>query len=224
MQKLMKNWVFTLVTCALLAALSVLMFLDGFDVGGLYIAERVLHLMAAVALSLYVAFALFPLTARYKGKLRIFVLGEIAILLFTAFAHLCMEWMTLPLISSLEVCAVVGLAIWLRGAVGTVQAYLSAASDDPKARIPLWRLLLCILLCAVGVWQVVDPLFSDDAFVFVIATVAAVMAILFAFLTISNHKAGAATRNEKKKAKQAKKAEQKAEEEKNLLPAATTEK
>ena len=220
----MKNWVFTLITCILLAALSVLMFLDGFDVGGLYIAERVIHLIAAVALVLYVVFALFPLVARYKGKMRAFMIGEIVILLVTALAHLCMEWITLPLISSLGVCAVVGLALWLRGAVETVHAYLSAASTSAKSRVPLWCLLLYILLSAVGVWQMVRPSISDDAFVFVIASVAAVMAVLFAFLTVSNRKAGASARNAKKAAKQEKKAIEKAAQETNLLPEKTEEK
>ena len=33
MQKLMKNWIFTLVTCVLLAILAVLAFLDSLGVG-----------------------------------------------------------------------------------------------------------------------------------------------------------------------------------------------
>ena len=149
MQKLIKNWVFTLVTCILLTILAVLMFLDGFDVGGLHIGERLIHLAAAIALTLYVVFALFPLTWRYKGTLRAFVVGEIVIMLLTAVAHICMEWFTIPLISSLQVCSVLGLALWLRGVVETVHAYLSAAEQEAEKRIPLWKLLLYILLSAV---------------------------------------------------------------------------
>ena len=123
MQKLMRKWIFTLITCILLTVLAVLMFLDGFDIGGLYIGGRLIHLVAAIALLLYVIFALFPMMVRYKGILRIFVIGEIAILALTAVAHIFVGWFRIPLISSLEVCSVLGLALWLRGCMETVHAY-----------------------------------------------------------------------------------------------------
>ncbi len=198
MQKLMKNWIFTLITCILLSILAVLMFLDGFDVGGLHIGDRIIHLMAAISLSLYVIFALFPLTVRYKGALRPFVIGEIVILAITAVAHVCMEWFVIPLISDLEVCSVLGLAIWLRGAVEIVHAYFSASNADPKKRVPLWKLLAYILLCAVGVWQLIAPIISDRSFIFVIAVAATVMAVIFGCLTYMNRKAGAEERKKKK--------------------------
>lgn len=207
MQKLMKNWIFTLITCILLTVLAVLMFLDGFEVGGLHIGARLIHLIAAIALSLYVIFALFPLSVRYKGTLRIFVLVEIVLLSLTAVAHLCMEWFMIPLLSSLEVCSVLGFALWLRGVVETVHAYLSAADADPKKRIPLWKLLAYILLCAVGVWQLIAPSVSDRAFIFVIAAAATVMAGIFAWMTASNRKDSAPERKAKKEAKLAKKQE-----------------
>lgn len=205
MQKLMKNWIVTLVTCILLTVLAVLMFLDGFDVGNLHIGDRLIHLVAAIALALYVIFALFPLTVRYKGTLRVFVLVEIALLTVTAVAHICIEWFAIPLISDLEVCSVLGLAIWLRGAVETVHAYLSAAEKDAKLRVPLWKLLGYILLCAVGVWLLIVPVISDRAFVFVIAAAATVMAVIFGCLTYVNRKAGAEERKAKKAEKLAKK-------------------
>lgn len=206
MQKLMKNWIFTLITCILLSVLAVLMFLDGFDVGGLHIGARLIHLVAAIALVLYVIFALFPLSVRYKGTLRAFAIGEIVLLGLTAVAHICMEWFMIPLISSLEVCAVLGLALWLRGAVETVHAYLSAADEDPKKRVPLWKLLCYILLCAIGVWQVIAPSVSDRTFIFVIAVASVVMAAIFGWITATNRKAGEEARKEKKAAKAAKKA------------------
>lgn len=198
MQKLMKNWIFTLITCILLAVLAVLTFLDGFDVGGLHIGDRIIHLVAAIALALYTVFAIFPLTVRYKGVLRAFVIGEIAILTLTAVAHVCMEWFAIPLISDLEVCAVLGLAIWLRGAVEIVHAYLSGEEKGIKPRVPLWKLLAYILLCAVGVWQLIAPIISDRSFIFVIAAAATVMAVIFGCLTYTNRKAGAEERKKKK--------------------------
>lgn len=206
MQKLMKNWIFTLVACVLTAILAVLMFLDGFDVGGLHIADRMLHLIAALALLVYAALALFPLLLRYHGVLRGFLLGEIAILLLTALAHACAEWFAVPLIGDMEVCAVLGLALWLRATVEILHAYLSATERESDDCVPLWRLLLYVLLSAVGVWQMVRPLISDRGFIFAIGAAAGVMALLFAIMTLSNRKASAPARAAKKQ----KRAEQKA--------------
>jgi hypothetical protein len=225
MQKLMKNWIFTLVGCILLAILATFMFLDGFDVGGLHVVDRMLHLVAAGALVIYTAFVLFPLVGRYGGVLRIFVLGEIAVLLLVALAHACVEWVAVPLICSMEVCAVLGLALWLRATVEIVHAYLSGASGE--GRVPLWRLLLCVFLSAVGVWQMADPLIADKHFAFAIGTAAAVMALLFAGVTISNRRASAPARAAKKKEREEKagdvSGELSAAEDTAALPATTEE-
>lgn len=217
MQKLMKKWVFTLVVCILLAVLAVLMFLSGFKVGKLNIGGDILHIVAAVALILYVFFALFPQMWRYRGALQGFAIGEVVILLLTAVAHIFMGYVTIPLISSLEICSVLGLALWLRGVVETVHAYLSNAKDasDPK-RIPLWQLLLYILLSAFGVWQLVSPLLPDKFFVFAIGTASAVIAVIFGIYTVNNRKDTAAERKAKKEAKAKKQAEKEAQKEKKL--------
>ena len=215
MQKLMKNWVFTLIVCILLAILAVLMFLSGFKVGNLHIGEEILHIVAAVALTIYVIFALFPLVARYRGALQGFVVGEVIILLLTAVAHIIMNFgIKIPLLSSLDVCSVVGLALWLRGVVETVHAYLSNAHANTAKRIPLWQLLLYILLSAVGVWQLVKPLLKDEIFIFIIGTAAAVIAVIFGYATAMNRKATSAERMAKREKKAKEKAAARAEREK----------
>ena len=201
-KKLIKNWIFTLVVCILLTVLAVLMVLDGLDVGGMRIGARFIHLLTAIALLLYVAFALIPLSVRYKGTLRAFALGEIGILVFTAVAQICTEWFRVPLFSSLAVCSVLGLTLWLRGTVETVHAYLSAADKKPKNRMPLWKLLLYILLSAVGVWQLIAPSVANRSFIFVIAIAAITIAVIFACTTAANYKLGEAGRKAKKKTKQ----------------------
>jgi hypothetical protein len=206
----MKNWIFTLITCILLAILGVLMFLSGFEVGGMHIGRDIIHIVAAVALVLYTVFALFPLVVRYRGILQGFVMGEVVILLLTAVAHIFMEYFAIPILSDLAVCSVLGLALWLRGAVETVHAYLSMREEDVKKRIPLWRLLLYILLSAVGVWQIAKPLVSDRVFIFVIGTISFIVAVIFGYATAMNRKAGADARLAKKAEKQKRKAEKKA--------------
>jgi Na+-transporting methylmalonyl-CoA/oxaloacetate decarboxylase gamma subunit len=211
MQKLMKNWVFTLIVCILLAALAILMFLSGFKVGGLKIGNNILKIVAAAALTIYTVLAIAPLAVRYRGALQGFAIGECAILLVTALALVIINFGTsIPLLSNLDIFSVVGLALWLRGVVETVHAYLSMASSDKEKRLPLWRLLLYILMSAVGVWQLVSPILPDKTFVFVVAGVATVMAVIFACATYVNRRAGAEVRRAKKAEKAKKKAEKQA--------------
>ena len=199
MQKMMKSWVFTLIVCILLAMFAVLMFLSGFKAGGLHIGQSILHLIVAVGLVIYAIFTLCPMVVRCRGILQIFVFGELVILLLTAAAHVLVNYgIKIPLLVGLEVFSVVGLALWLRGAVETVHAYLSNAAERSEERVPLWRLLCYILLCAVGVWQLVDPLISDDVFIFLIGAAAALCAALFGYFTAMNRKATAEVRRAKK--------------------------
>ena len=68
MQKLMRNWIFTLVVCILLAMFAVLLLLDNLGVTGeKYIAYQVIHVMTAVALAIYVILALCPMVPRERG-------------------------------------------------------------------------------------------------------------------------------------------------------------
>lgn len=206
MQKLMKNWIFTMITCILLLMFAVLMVLDGLDVGGLHIGDRLIHLLAAIALVIYVVFALFPLVMRYRGVLRGFVIGEVTILLVTALAQLFTEWVNVPLISSMQVCSVLGLAMWLRGVVQTVRAYLSGVGEGAEPRIPLWKLLLYVLLSTLGVWQLAAPSIADKTFILVIGLLAGVMGVIFACITYHNRKESAPERAAKKQVRMEKKA------------------
>ena len=87
MEKLMKNWIFTLIVCILLAILAVLMILGALMPEKLPIAEGLLHIVVAVILLFYTIFALFPLVVRYRGAAQAFVIGETALLLLIKVRH-----------------------------------------------------------------------------------------------------------------------------------------
>ena len=206
MQKLVKNWIFTLIVCILLAMFAVLLVIDNLGLlGERYVAYSVLHVLTAVALAVYVVLALCPMVPRYKnGSGRLFLLIEIAVLLVTVVSQIGVEFFRdLPLLSDLPVCSVLGLALWLRASVLTLRAYLlqgiaanvplvAEQTDAPApaapVRVPLWRVCLYILLGAVGVWQMVSPLIKDKHIVYGIAAAAAVFATIFAVLTVQNQK------------------------------------
>ena len=189
MQKMMKNWIFTLIVCILLSVLSVLMFLDGFGVGDLYIGQQIIHILTAVTLLLYVIFAVIPLVARYRHKgVRGFLIAEIAILLLTVFAQGFGSAVRIPFFSDMQACSVVGLALWLGCAMQLIRAYLVKGVEEQK-QVPLWLFCIYILLGAAGVWQIVDPLIEDRYFIFGIAVLSLVFAVTFGVFTAQNRKA-----------------------------------
>ena len=196
MQKLMKNWIFTMVTCILLALLTVVMLLGAFEVKGFTLANDILHLLVAVILAIYIVFTLFPLIARYRGVMQIFVSIEI-VLLMLAMVALAFAQVNVPFFSALQVCSVVGLAIWLRGAVEIVHAYILQGTDNKK-KTPLWALCLYILLCAFGVWQMAKPTIADKHFLFVIGGIALVMAAIFGYATVQNRRSSGGRKKKKK--------------------------
>lgn len=188
MQKLMKNWIFTLIVCILLSILAVLMILDGFGVGDVYLGQQILHILAAVVLSLYLIFALFPLLKTYRGTVQAFLICEIVLLLVAVVAQACQQFFRIPILAEMQVCSILGLALWLRGVVKTVHAYVLNGTANAK-KIPLWQLCCYILISAVGVWQMVDPLVKDRYFIFCIGAAALVTAAIFGYATVQNRKA-----------------------------------
>lgn len=199
MQKLMKNWIFTLITCILLAVLTTIMLLGAFELKGFTLARDILHLLVAVVLALYVIFALFPMLARYRGVPQLFVGVEIALLILTMIA-LVFAQINVPFFSTLQVCSVVGLALWLRGSVEVVHAYVLQGIQDKK-KTPLWALCLYILLSAFGVWQMAKPTIEDKHFLFVIGGISLVMAVIFGYATAQNRRAAGGKRSKKAKKK-----------------------
>ena len=186
MQKLFKNWIFTLIVCILLALLAAVMFLGAFEVKGFTLARDILHLLVAIILGIYVVLGLFPTLVRYRGVIRIFVVVEILLMILSMVA-LAFAQVNMPFFSSLQACSVVGLALWARGAVEIVHAYLLQGSSSAR-RIPLWGLGCYILLCAFGMWQLARPSIADKHFLFVIGGVALIMTMIFAFATAQNRR------------------------------------
>ena len=136
MQRIMKNWIFTMVTCILLAILAVLMFLDGAGIGDLYIGRQIIHVLTAVSLLIYIILALCPLVPKYHTRSgRTFLIGEIVILTVTAVAQIGVEMFNVPVLSKLEVCSVLGLAVWLRSSVMIVRAYLVQGIVKPAEQV-----------------------------------------------------------------------------------------
>ena len=215
MRKVMKNWIFTLVVCILLAALATVLFLD---VNGIfaeqYIAVQYINFLTAAVLLIYVAIGVIPMFTYYRGRNIFFLIVEILVMATMIFALVGVEWFEwIPVIPP---CSAVGFAIWIRSSVLIVRAYLqqdpppvesrpmlrAADEEDPEviakmrarekritARTPLWMLCAMILLSAVGVWQMAAPILNELVFAWVIAIMISVVTIVFVVLTVQNFRA-----------------------------------
>ena len=182
MQKMLKNKIVTLALAVLLAALAVLLLLDGFGVGHLYVGRQILHPLAGALLAVYVLLAVIPQFTRTHKTVRIFVIVEVVILALAALAHLFSELLALVLLSDLSVCALVGLALFLRGLVLALGAYL----ESGEKHAPLWHFIGFLAMMTVGVWQLASPIVPDRFILLVIGVLAFLAALYFTARTVVN--------------------------------------
>ena len=87
MQKVMKNWIFTLIIGVLLLALGAWLILDVTGVLGEwsdFASIRFLNYLTAAVLVLYTAIGLIPMFTYYRGKNVFFLIGEIFLTLAMA--------------------------------------------------------------------------------------------------------------------------------------------
>ena len=188
MQKIMKNWIFTLVMGVLLFLVALLMLLDGFGVADRYLTVEIIHEITAVFVAFYVILVLCPMIPRYQKAVRFFALGEIAILLLTVVGIFFNTVSEIRWIENMVLCSVVGLVIWLRSAVELIRSYLEAV-DGAEQKAPLWRVCLYVLTAAVGVWQMASPVIGNRYLIFPIAVLTLLIAAGFGVQTFRNRKA-----------------------------------
>ena len=188
MQKIIKNWIFTLVMTIVLALLAILMFLDGVGVADRFWTQSVIHEITAVFVACYVVLVLCPMIPGYQKQARYFALGEIAILILTVVGIFFNSVSEIRFIEKMVLCSVVGLVIWLRSVVETVDAFLKSADSTEDKPLPLWRLCLYILLAALGVWQMASPAIANRYLIFPISILTLLIAAGFCIATIRNRK------------------------------------
>ncbi|MBR6728486.1 MAG: hypothetical protein IKM08_09865 [Clostridia bacterium] len=185
MQKLMKNWIVTLVLAIVLLLLAVWMLLDGVGVADRFVTQGIIHEITAVFVACYAVLVLCPMVPRYVRVVRFFALAEIAVLVLTVAGIFFNTVSEIRWIEQLVLCSVVGLVIFLRCAVELIAAYMSTDVLKP----PLWRFCAYILFAAVGVWQMADPLIGNRYLIFPISGLTLLIAAGFALRTVRNYRA-----------------------------------
>ena len=188
MQKIMKNWIFTLVMGIVLLLLATLMLLDGFGVADRFWTVEIIHEITAVFVACYVVLVLCPMIPRYTKNARFFALGEIAILLLVVVGIFFNSVSRIRWIEALVLCSVVGLVIWLRSVVELIRSYLDAV-DGAEKKAPLWRVCIYVITAAIGVWQMASPAVKNRYLIFFIAALTLLIAAGFGVQTVRNRKA-----------------------------------
>ncbi|MBQ8341930.1 MAG: hypothetical protein IJY22_06130 [Clostridia bacterium] len=187
MQKIMKNWIFTMVTAIVLFLLALFMILDGAGVADRFVTQSIIHEITAIFVACYVILVLCPMVPRYQPLVRYFALGEIGLLSLTVLLIFLNTMVGIRWIENMVVCSVVGLVIWLRSVVELVGAYL--IPTDCEKRLPLWRICVYILTAALGVWQMANPLIGNRYLIFPVAALTLLLCAGLVVLTVRNRRA-----------------------------------
>ncbi len=187
MDKMIKNKAFTLVATILLAAFSTVLLLGAMEVKGFSFARDILRIFTGVMLAVYAVLCLFPLSARYTGKSRYFIFGEIVLVLLCAVGQAACQFLNVPLLSTLSLCACIGFVIWLRGVTEAVRVYQQKGTKSAE-RNAFLRLCGCIFLITFGAWEVAKPSIRDRSFLYFLAFAAFAFALLFLYFTVRNAK------------------------------------
>ena len=187
MEKMIKNKMFTLVVTILLAAFGTVMLLGALEVKGFSFARDILRIFTGVLLAVYAVLCLFPLSYRYNGKSKYFIFGEIVLVLLCAVGQAACQFLNVPILSTLSLCACIGFLVWLRGVTEAVRVYQLKGAKSAGANAFL-RLCLCIFLISFGAWEVAKPSIRDRSFLYFLAFASFAFALLFLYFTIRNAK------------------------------------
>lgn len=74
-------------------------------------------------------------------------------------------------------CTIVGAALWSRGFVYIVKAYL--CKHDESDKYPLWMLIVSVGLVTLGSVMMVKPIFDDELVVWIVAVALLLAALVF---------------------------------------------
>ena len=185
MQKIMKNWIVTMVTAILLTLLAVWMTLDGAGVGDMFYTQSIIHEITAIFIGCYTVLALLPMIPRYQKVARFFALGEIVLMGLVVVVVFFKVSTAVLFAEETVLCALIGFVIWARCVVESVDAFLKNGVEGAKT-VPLWKFCLYLLLAAFGVWQMAMPSIANRYLIFPIAILVLAIAAGFALATVRN--------------------------------------
>lgn len=174
MKRLLKNFVFDIIVAVVSLALAIVM-LPPFG-----ISAKVLNVLLAIALVFYLVLYLLDKVLHARGNLLILLIVEFSVISLIAIGLLFQQF---GVFNISGVCRILGVVLWLRGAVSLVRAYF-VAGTKAKRKYSLLIHMGCILLVSFGAYVFARPFISDLALCWIFSVTFFVTALVFTILAV----------------------------------------
>ncbi len=191
MQKLMKNWIFTLVIAVLLLCFGVIMFTP--------LGEDAMDVLVASGLVVYTVLVLADNVIHYDGKLRIFAIAELILVAVLIVGLIVEDYKIFPVSG---VSGSVGAIMWLRAFVEVIHGYYlqenvgrAKAESSGENGVELGKvehfgfgkMLACIAFLSIGVALIcADPSEIEVYIRYSIGIISVLLGATMAFITYRN--------------------------------------
>ncbi len=174
MKRLIKNFVFDIILAVLSLALAIVM-LPPFG-----ISAKVLNVLLAIALVFYLLLYLLDKVVHARGNLLILLIVEFSVISLIAIGLLFQQF---GIFNISGVCRILGVVLWLRGAVSLIRAYF-VVGTGAKKKYSLLIHMGYILLLSFGAYIFASPFISDLALCWIFSVAFFVTALVFTVLAV----------------------------------------
>lgn len=141
--------------------------------------QSFLNIIIAICLGTYLfAYLLKKIISTRRQVIKVLTIIEFAWLLLIALYLVIGQWV--PEINIFKVngaCAIIGLALWIRGIVEIFRAYYYNGGNEEK--YPVWWLCISIAFVSIGMWMLVAPFISDIIILWIVVALLLVLGIAF---------------------------------------------
>ena len=160
------------VAAVVLLVLGIVMIPGVTDLG-----QSILNIVIAVAILCYLFGFLLGKIKRSRQTIMILTVIEFVLLLLVALGLVLAQF---KVINVSGACAILGLALALRGIVEMFRAYYHQSASN--ARYPLWQFIVNLIILILGVYMFARPFITDETLIWVMAVVCIAGAIICAVL------------------------------------------
>lgn len=132
-------------------------------------STTLINLIISLFLSLYLfGFLINKITRSRNRTIKILTIIEFSVLLLIDISLVLGQWISaLNIIPIVGACRITGLALWLRGVVEIIRAYLFKKNSNNEDIYPIWWLFIVIAFVSFGMLMMANPFISDEKIVWV---------------------------------------------------------
>lgn len=160
---------------ALLIVLGILLIPGITDLG-----QDILNYVIAAGILVYLFAYLFGKIRHSRQIIMVLTIIEFVLMFLIALGLVLAQFKVINISGA---CAIIGLALALRGSVEMFRAYFHQSSNN--ARYPLWQFIVNLIILVFGVYIFAKPFITDETMITVMAVVCFVAAIICLALAIT---------------------------------------